>query len=282
MSLPCALTTLTILLSFLPTIPTHAAPPNILFIAIDDLNDWVGPLGGHPQVKTPNMDRLAARGTVFTNAHCQAPLCNSSRTSVLMGLRPSTTGVYALDSWFRSAPQWKNWVTLPQYFSVNGYRTYATGKIYHDAYPPKELRKDGPEFDIFGYHGGAGPLPPQKFVQTPDNIKLMDWGAYPDRDEDQEDYKIATWAIDHLKTMPADKPFFLSVGFRRPHVPCYASQKWFDLYPANKLILPPILEDDRNDTPRFSWYLHWKLPEPRLAWLRQSNQLAPFVRAYLA
>src|SRR5882672_1258684 len=95
-------------LVFATTLPA-AEKPNVLFIAVDDLNDWVGFLGGHPQVKTPHLDKLAARGTAFTNAHCQAPLCNPSRTSVMMGLRPSTTGVYALDPWFRSAPQWKDW-----------------------------------------------------------------------------------------------------------------------------------------------------------------------------
>src|SRR3954468_7789299 len=100
--------------------------PNVLFIAIDDLNDWVGCLGGHPQVKTPNMDRLAARGTLFTNAHCQAPLCNPSRTSVLTGLPPSTTGVYALGIWFRNVPALKDAVTLPQHFQANGYRTLST------------------------------------------------------------------------------------------------------------------------------------------------------------
>ncbi len=70
--------------------------PNVLFIAVDDLNDWVGCLGGHPQVKTPHIDRLARRGTLFTNAHCQAPLCNPSRSSLLTGLRPTSTGIYAL------------------------------------------------------------------------------------------------------------------------------------------------------------------------------------------
>src|SRR5215211_2264459 len=85
-----------------------AEKPNVLFIAIDDLNDWVGPLGGHPQVKTPHMDALAARGTTFTNAHCQAPLCNPSRTSLLTGLRPSTTGVYTLAPWFRTAEKFKD------------------------------------------------------------------------------------------------------------------------------------------------------------------------------
>src|SRR5947209_14643872 len=76
--------------------PPSAPKPNVLFIAIDDQNDWVGCLGGHPQAKTPNIDRLARRGTLFTNAHCQAPLCNPSRSSLLTGLRPSSTGIYGL------------------------------------------------------------------------------------------------------------------------------------------------------------------------------------------
>src|SRR6478735_5451302 len=114
-----------------------ARQPNVLFIAIDDLNDWVGPLGGHPQVKTPNMDRLAARGTTFTNAHCQAPLCNPSRTSILTGLRPTTTGVYALAPWFRTADKLKDHATLFQWFHKNGYTTLTGGKIFHGGYPPK-------------------------------------------------------------------------------------------------------------------------------------------------
>src|SRR5690606_9655102 len=111
-----------------------AAKPNILFIAIDDQNDWIGCLGGHPQVKTPNIDRLAARGTLFTNAHCQSPLCNSSRTSLLTGLRPGTTGVYGLAPWFRNLEEFKNLVSLPQYLARHGYRTYSTGKIFHGGY----------------------------------------------------------------------------------------------------------------------------------------------------
>src|SRR5688572_8660115 len=102
-------------------LPAHGqdAPkrPNILLIAIDDLNDWVGAFGGHPQAYTPHMDRLARRGTAFTNAHCQAPLCNPSRTSFLTGLRPSTTGAYALDPWFRVSEKFRDWETLPQYFA---------------------------------------------------------------------------------------------------------------------------------------------------------------------
>ena len=261
---------------------TFAAPPNVVLIAIDDLNDFEGFLGGHPQARTPHMDALAARGVVFTNAHCQAPLCNSSRTSLLMGLRPSTTGVYALDPWFRTDPKYKDWVTLPQHFARGGYTTLATGKIYHDAYPPKEGRVDGTEFSVWGPHENHGPIPPRKFVTTPDAIKLMDWGVFPERDEELGDHKVATWAAERLKSMPRDKPFFLSVGFRRPHVPCFAPQKWFDLYPESEVQLPPIKADDRADTPRFSWYTHWKLPEPRTAWMERAGELRKFVRAYLA
>src|SRR3954468_6535362 len=92
----------------LPSSTLASPPPNILFIVVDDLNDWISPLAGHPQVQTPNLARLAARGTTFTNAHCQSPICNPSRTSFLTGLRPSTTGVYALDPWFRTSPPLKD------------------------------------------------------------------------------------------------------------------------------------------------------------------------------
>ncbi len=254
-----------------------------MLILIDDLNDWVGCLGGHPQASTPHMDRLAGRGTLFTNAHCQAPLCNPSRTSFLTGLRPSTTGVYALNPWFARREQWKDVVTLPQYFESHGYRTLTTGKVFHDAYPPPEGRKDGAEFTVWGFHGGFNPRPEKKFVTTPDNIALMDWGVYPERDEQQDDWKVADWAIDQIESASDHpEPFFLSVGFRHPHVPCYATQRWFDLYPDDTLLMPPVALDDRDDTPRFSWYLHWRLPEPRLKWLQESGQWKPLVRAYLA
>ncbi len=129
----------------------HAADrPNVLFIAVDDLNDWIGPLGGHPQAKTPNLDRLAARGVTFTNAHCQAPMCNPSRTSLMTGKRPSTTGVYALDPWFRTAEPLKDLVTFPQHFQASGYVTMATGKLHHDGFPPKDLRGVGVEFTRWG------------------------------------------------------------------------------------------------------------------------------------
>ena len=257
-----------------------ADKPNILFIAIDDLNDWVGPLQGHPQVKTPNMDRLAKRGTTFTNAHCQAPLCNPSRTSLMTGLRPSTTGVYGLAPWFRAVDKFRDRVTLPQYLTEHGYKTYSTGKIYHGGYGRKTMDK---EFTVLGPPAGVGVRPKEKLVPTPfGNHPLVDWGKFPHKDGEKGDWRVASWAEDRLSDMPKDEPFFLSVGFFLPHVPLYATEKWFDLYPAESLKMPPTQDGDRADTPRFSWYLHWELPEVRLKWLKEVGQWSPIVQSYLA
>ena len=256
--------------------------PNVLFIAIDDQNDWIGAFGGHPLVKTPNLDRLAARGTIFLNAHCQAPLCNPSRTSLMLGLRSTTTGIYGLVPWFRTLPEWADRVTLPQHFRTAGYRTLVTGKVYHgNAGGPKQQSK---EFDVWGPAGGLGAKPPMKLIPaTPmGNHPLMDWGVFPHRDEDKGDYQVASWAIEQLKQAPKEQPFFLAAGFFLPHVPCYATQRWFDLYPDDDSVLPVIDEHDRDDTPRFSWYTHWELPEPRLKWVRDNGQWRNLVRSYLA
>lgn len=252
-----------------------SSKPNVLFLAIDDLNDWIGCLGGHPQVKTPNLDMLAARGTLFTNAHCQAPVCNPSRTSVMLGLRPSTTGIYSLQPSFKKVPKYANQVTIPKAFKLNGYATSTMGKIYHSALPKGEFEKAGTRPPL------PNRFPDGKLVNTPKNHKLVDWGVWPPKDSDQLDYKTADWAVHELSQKPKD-PFFMAVGFFRPHVPLYASQKWFDLYPEETLVLPPIRRDDREDTPRFSWYLHWELPEPRLKFLDENKQVKNKVRSYLA
>lgn len=260
--------------------PAKAADrPNILFIAIDDQNDWIGCLGGHPQVQTPRIDQLAARGTVFTNAHCQSPLCNPSRTSLLTGLRPSTTGVYGLAPWFRDVDELRDLVTLPQYLRKHGYTAYSGGKIYHGRYGRKPTDK---EFDELGPPAGVGVRPPEKLVKnTPAPHPLVDWGVFPHNDEDKGDWEVASWAVDTLEG-EIEEPFFLAAGFFLPHVPCYATQKWFDLYPEETLLLPPVNEHDRDDTPRFSWYLHWKLPEPRFKFLQEADQWANLVRSYMA
>jgi arylsulfatase A-like enzyme len=262
--------------------PTSAdtTRPNVLFIVIDDQNDWVGPLNGHQLVKTPYLDSLAKRGEVFLNAHCQAPLCNPSRTSAMLSLRPTTTGVYGLAPWFREIPEWKHRVSLPQAFKAAGYETYTAGKVYHPFHDTAQLVD---EFDIRGPEGEVGAKPPGRLIpRTPGNNPSMDWGVFPHRDEDKCDYQVASWAIENLKSAPKERPFFMAVGFSLPHVPCYVTQKWFDLYPDDDRLLPPVQSDDRADTPRFSWYLHWQLPEPRLKWLQQNNQWHNLVHSYLA
>ncbi len=258
----------------------EAIKPNVLFIAIDDLNDWVGCLDGHPQVKTPNIDRLAAKGTLFTNAHTQSPICNPSRTSVLTGYRPSTTGIYGLSPWIREVPELKDLMTIPQYFSANGYKTYSGGKIFHAGYGRRETDS---EFDSLGPNSGVKKHPPRKLAgETPGgNNPWVDWGSFSLDDNEIQDYDVATWASELLKDQP-EAPYFLSVGFFLPHVPLYAPEASFDLYPKETLIMPPMLENDREDTPRSSWYNHWDVPEPRWKWFREQKQDSVFVQSYLA
>ncbi|TWT93687.1 sulfatase [Neorhodopirellula pilleata] len=255
-----------------------AEKPNILMIAIDDQNDWIGFMDGHPNAKTPRIDALAASGTAFVNAHCQSPLCNPSRTSLMTSQRPCSTGIYGLKPWFRDVPELAELESLPQYFRRHGYKTYSTGKIYHGGYG----QRGKAEWDVVGEPASGKPFPPAKLVETPSQNRLVDWGCFPHRDEDKGDYKVASWAERALDEMPDDEPFFLACGFFLPHVPCYATQKWFDMHPVESTSLPLILRDDRRDTPRFSWYMHWDLPEPRLEFLEDADEWMNLVRSYLA
>jgi arylsulfatase A-like enzyme len=203
------------------TAPSKPQKPNILFIAIDDQNDWIGALGGHPQARTPNIDALARRGTLFTNAHAQSPLCNPSRTSLMTSLRPSTTGIYGLAPWYRDLDEWKDAVSLPRFLAQNGYRTYSTGKIYHGGYGREETDE---EFHVLGPPASVGARPEKKLVNTPSTHPLMDWGTFPHRDEDKGDWQVASWAVERLNEGP-EEPFFLSAGFFLPHVPLYVTQE---------------------------------------------------------
>lgn len=262
-----------------------AKAPNVLMIAIDDQNDWIGCLGGHPQARTPHIDALAKRGTVFTNAHCQSPLCNPSRTSLMIGRRPSSTGIYGLAPWFRTVGNLKDFVSLPQYLAAKGgYHTATTGKIYHGG-SGRSTKAPHIEWHEVGPGASGRPFPPKKIVNTPQPHRLVDWGTFPHKDEDKGDFIVANWAVQKLKRYAASnqkKPLFLATGFFLPHVPCYATQKWMDLHPLDKIELPKTVPNDRADTPRFSWNIHWKLPEPRLKFLLEAKQWERHVQAYLA
>ncbi|QTN33451.1 sulfatase [Akkermansiaceae bacterium] len=257
-----------------------AQKPDVILITVDDLNNWIGCMGGQPNVKTPHMDRLAARGILYTNAHCQAPVCNPSRTSFLTGLRPTTSGVYSLDAAFRKNPDLKNHPTIHQAFKRAGYTTYSTGKIYHML-----TDKQDKEAATFGPAGNMGPLRKKKLVNTPSSHPALDWGPLDITDEEMPDWEVAQAAIRQIK-QARTAPLFLSIGFSRPHVPLNVPQKWFDLYQPEDYAVPGTLpafrENDRDDCPHAAWYLTWKLPEPRLKFLRESDTWASKVHAYLA
>jgi len=248
--------------------------PNVLFIAVDDLNDWVGCLGGHPQSITPNMDALAASGMLFENAHCQAPICTPSRSSLLSGRYPSTSGLYFLAPQYREAETLRDMTSLPQYFKEHGYTSLGAGKIFHTNDDPLSFHEYG------GHMGNFGPRPEKK-LSLPKGHPLWDWGAYPDDDAEMPDYKISQWAERKLKEH-YDSPFFLSVGFYRPHVPMYAPPKWFDMHPRDKVILPEAPAEDLDDIPRYALELTYASAAPRHAYVLELNEWDHAVQAYLA
>lgn len=254
-----------------------ADKPNVLLIAVDDLNDWVGCLNGHPQTKTPNIDRLAKRGVLFTNAHCQAPICNPSRSSIMYGLRPSNSGIYDNQTAPWNVAALKNHVTLPKHFAANGYRTLTTGKIYHDSGMPKD------DFQVIG------PIPGQRLKndvriipETPDGARgLWDFGPQAYDEKLFQDHADATWAIEQLK-QTSDKPFFLTVGFYRPHVPLYAPKRFFDQIPEDQIQLPVVKANDRDDIPAITKEIVISRHSPDHDWFVKSNNWRKAVHAYLA
>ncbi len=220
-----------------------AQRPNILFIAIDDMNDWTGFLGGHPQAQTPNMDKLAKKGVNFTNAHCSAPGCSPSRNALLYGIEPFNSGLYAFyDQEGFSDKILEGYASLPEFFKANGYNTYGSGKIHHRRDPTSVewtefyKREKGPPIkfdDVEGYRQGkSGKM---RFSPTLNPL------------EDHTDYKNASFGVDVLGRKH-NKPFFLAVGIVRPHLPFTCPKQFFDLYP--KEVEPPrINPTDHSDIP---------------------------------
>lgn len=267
--------TLSFLSLFATCLPGIAADrPNILFIAIDDLNDWVGCIGGHPQANTPNIDRLAERGMLFTNAHCQSPVCNPSRASLMTSLYPSTSGIYFLDPDIEESPVASKSKLLPQRFQDEGYSVAGVGKLFHG----NQNKKYWPNWD--GSSGGHR-RPKEKLSNFPGH-PLWDWGVYPERDDLMADYKTAEWATDFLGKSN-DKPLLLGVGFIKPHVPQYAPQKWFDMFPLDSVQLPEVIPGDLDDISKYGINLtRLEHVSPSHEWVLENDQWKKMVQSYLA
>ena len=238
------------------------ARPNVLFIAVDDLNDWIGCLGGHPQAKTPNIDRLASRGMLFEQAYCSAPLCNPSRMATMTGLRSSTIDIWSNEgrygqgdaiSWFRDKPEFHDLVTIPQYFRQHGYTAVMGGKIFHKpsgkfsdpvSWNHQYSTKHGTPFPKNGrlLHGLSDKMAQEYFQDW------ADWQPLDIPDRETADRKTAEGAAAFL-LRDHDKPFFLACGIFRPHLRWYAPRKYFDMHPLEKIKLPATLENDLADVP---------------------------------
>ncbi len=242
--------------------------PNVLFIAVDDLNHWVGHLGRNKQTKTPNIDRLANRGVTFTRAYCAAPVCNPSRAALLSGLRPSSTGVYD------NGQDWKPVIpreqTLTTQFLSAGYKVYGAGKIYHaNAHRPGEWT------DYFV--GGRGKATPHPTAKN-DGVGGIKFQPLTD-DSTLPDESIVDYGIQHLTTTH-DKPFFLAVGLHKPHMPWNVPKKYYDLFPLESIELPPTTKDDLKDVPPAG--VRMARPDGDHAAMRRSGRWKEAVQAYLA
>ncbi len=233
-----------------------AAPaqrPNVLFIAVDDMNNDLGCYGS-PIVKSPNIDQLAARGVRFDRAYCQFPLCSPSRASIMTGLRPDQTRVFDLQYHFRTGLP--DVVTMSQLFMQNGYYAARIGKIYHYGNPGQigtDGLDDAPSWkEVFNPAGiDKTKLEPQIINHTPKRglgSSLSFLADKEGRDEDHTDGMVATQAIALLEKHQKE-PFFLAVGFYKPHCPYVAPQKYFDLYPLDKIDVPEIPKDFEKSVP---------------------------------
>jgi iduronate 2-sulfatase len=238
--------------------PSTLARPNVLFIMCDDLNMNVGCYGDTP-VKTPNLDRLAARGVRFERAYCQFPLCNPSRASMFTGLRPDTIKVYDLATNFRSTRP--RIVTLPQLFKANGYFAARVGKMYHYGVP-RQIGSGGMD-DPDSWDLAINPRGRDKDEEEQLHLLTrgtgttlgfsMSWLDSDGADEEQTDGQATTESIRLLERFAREKrPFFLGTGFFRPHTPFVATKKWFDLYPKETITLAGGPKNDLDDIPQMA------------------------------
>ncbi len=265
-------------------------PPNLLLIAVDDMNDWVGCLRGYPGVSTPNIDRLARSGVSFTDAHCASPLCNPSRTALFTGLSPATSGIYSNEQYWR--PALPGVTTMPEYFRQNGYHVAGAGKVFHHVAgfnPPDQW--DEFQLQVFDdpWYRRAEWYPWVKKIPAPPGHPFnglknfpgeFDWGVLPKTEREYGDMAALDWA-ERFLSRAHTKPFFAAVGFWHPHIPMFAPQRFFDLYPEAKVRLPLVPEDDLDDVPAMGRKFAAERRE-EYDRIRREGKWRDAVRAYLA
>jgi arylsulfatase A-like enzyme len=242
--------------------------PNVLFIAIDDLNHWVGYLERNPQTRTPNIDRFAASGVAFTKAYCTAPACNPSRASLMSGQRPSTTGCYLNEQNWR--PGISEDKLLNTHFFKAGYRVYGAGKIYHGA------RDRGGEWTDY-FDGDKAP--PKHDGDKNYSVDGLTFGPLAGTDEEMPDYRVVSYGLKKLKEK-SDQPFFLVVGLVKPHLPFRVPRKYFDRFPLESIQLPPHRDDDLDDIPPAG--VKMARPQGDHTRVLKSGRWKEIVQAYLA
>ena len=226
--------------------------PNVLFIAIDDLNDWIEPLGGHPQARTPNISKFSDEAITFNHAYTASPGCNPSRGAILSGLHTYTSGLYSNYQDWRNIPIMTENPTLNSHFKNNGYYTAGAGKIYHYA----QTDVDG--WDDY-FPSITNPMPREHLPKNrPLNMPrykymygMFDWGPLNIPDEETADYKSVNYIKEQLNKKH-DKPFFMACGIYRPHVPWYVPKKYYDMFPLDSVMIPDIKANDTDDLSQFA------------------------------
>ncbi len=267
---------LLVVMSSSSLLAVEATRPNILFIALDDMNDVPAFMGSYKGAVTPNMDRLASRGVVFRQAHSQYPICGPSRASVMSGLLPTTLGVHShpSDGKTQQLAEMRGSDTIPAYFKRQGYKVMGAGKLFH-----KHLPKGS--YDLSGGRGGWGQYKGGKQAYKTKGT-LTDWGVTDENEADMSDVKAAQWVIEQLGE-PQGAPFLLMFGTIRPHVPWLVPQAYFDLYPdPSKLTLMAYREDDLEDVPERALAVNLNPEMPRTEWLKESGEWTKMMHAYLA
>ena len=271
--------------------------PHVLFIAIDDLNDYISPLANHPGVKTPNFERLAKRSVNFANAHCAAPACHPSRVAVMTGVHPTRSGIYR-NMFGAHGPRWRHEskmlekaVVLSQHFRDHGYRAVGGGKIFHTLqWTPGDSQNDPEAWD---YYRGDPLDPISKDWPRPKLVADEEAGLTKGRplgggargqlfgaapldlpDEKTGDHMVVDWAIGEMNK-EHEKPLFLAAGLFRPHIPWEVPKKWFDAYPLEEVTLPAHRAEDladAHDHGRRGWH----------RWVSENKQWKKLLQGYLA